>query len=97
LIQTEYNIRYILNDGSSAVRRADGSTVSSPTLLPSAFICLETEHDGEYLASYRIYGGGYGHGIGMSQNGAKNMAESGFTYEEILKTYYKESEVEKLK
>ena len=25
------------------------------------------------------------------------MAESGFTYEEILKTYYKESEVEKLK
>ena len=31
----------------------------------------------------------YGHLVGMSQNGAKGMAESGFTYDEILKHYYK--------
>ena len=31
---------------------------------------------------------GYGHGVGMSQVGAKAMAEQGFTYEEILKHYY---------
>lgn len=31
---------------------------------------------------------GYGHGVGMSQYGAKEMADRGFTYEEILKHYY---------
>lgn len=31
---------------------------------------------------------GYGHGVGMSQNGAKDMARTGKSYEEILKHYY---------
>ena len=35
-----------------------------------------------------IEGKGYGHGVGMSQYGAKNMAEEGYTFEEILKHYY---------
>ncbi|MBE6156588.1 MAG: stage II sporulation protein D [Firmicutes bacterium] len=32
---------------------------------------------------------GYGHGVGMSQYGANGMANAGYTYEEILKYYYK--------
>lgn len=35
-----------------------------------------------------IEGRGYGHGVGMSQYGAKKMAELGYTFEEILKHYY---------
>lgn len=35
-----------------------------------------------------LTGGGYGHGVGMSQWGAKRMAEHGATWEEILKHYY---------
>lgn len=35
-----------------------------------------------------IEGKGYGHGVGMSQYGAKKMAEEGYKYEEILKYYY---------
>lgn len=31
---------------------------------------------------------GYGHGVGMSQYGAKEMADQGFTYTEILQHYY---------
>lgn len=31
---------------------------------------------------------GYGHGVGMSQYGAKALAEQGFTYDEILSHYY---------
>lgn len=31
---------------------------------------------------------GYGHGVGMSQYGANNMAEIGSTYKEILEYYY---------
>ena len=37
---------------------------------------------------YIIEGKGYGHGVGMSQWGAKKMAEEGYSYEEILKHYY---------
>lgn len=35
-----------------------------------------------------IEGKGYGHGVGMSQYGAKKMAELGYSFEEILKHYY---------
>ena len=33
-------------------------------------------------------GEGWGHSVGMSQYGAKGMAENGFNYEEILTHYY---------
>ena len=38
--------------------------------------------------SFVINGAGWGHGIGMSQYGAKGMAEQGHTYEDILTFYY---------
>jgi len=40
-----------------------------------------------------ITGKGYGHGVGMSQYGAKKMGELGYNYEEILKYYYTGIEV----
>lgn len=40
------------------------------------------------IAGFKAYGGGYGHGVGMSQTGAVGMAERGKTYDEILKHYY---------
>lgn len=36
---------------------------------------------------------GYGHGVGMSQNGANYLAKQGKTYEEIIKHYYKGVEI----
>ena len=33
-------------------------------------------------------GMGYGHGVGLSQYGAKGMAEAGFTYKEIIEYYF---------
>lgn len=38
--------------------------------------------------SYTFSGKGYGHGVGMSQIGAKNRANAGQTYENILAFYY---------
>ncbi len=46
--------------------------------------------DGKYIFTVR----GYGHGIGMSQNGANYLAQQGKTYREILKYYYTGCEVE---
>ena len=39
-------------------------------------------------ASFTFSGGGWGHGVGMSQWGAKGMADNGFTYKEILTHYF---------
>ena len=39
---------------------------------------------------------GYGHGVGMSQHGANNMAKQGYKYEEILKYYYQNIEIDEL-
>lgn len=38
--------------------------------------------------SYTFSGKGYGHGIGMSQYGAKGFADNGYTYEQILTHYF---------
>lgn len=38
---------------------------------------------------------GYGHGVGMSQYGANGMANSNYSYQEILKYYYQGTELHK--
>ena len=59
-------------------------------LLPSACFIVVPEKEGETAVSFTFYGGGYGHGVGMSQNGAKHLAEQGKSYEEILRYFLPE-------
>jgi stage II sporulation protein D (peptidoglycan lytic transglycosylase) len=40
---------------------------------------------------FRIIGHGLGHGVGMCQWGARGMAQHGFSYQEILRHYFKET------
>lgn len=47
----------------------------------------------KYTDVFVFQGRGWGHAVGMSQNGAKGMAENGFTAEEIIKWYYTGVEV----
>ncbi|MBI3591866.1 MAG: SpoIID/LytB domain-containing protein [Candidatus Melainabacteria bacterium] len=51
--------------------------------LPSSKFNLKIENN--YL---KFAGRGFGHGLGLSQWGAKALAEEGFTYEQILAHYY---------
>lgn len=88
VVETENKIRSALGGRGYQIERQDGTVVDSSKLLPSAFFTITFEKD-----SYIIEGGGYGHGIGMSQNGANEMAKSGKNYEEILTTFYKGVEV----
>ena len=41
-------------------------------------------------------GHGYGHGLGMSQYGAKAMAEKGKSWQDILKHYYTNISIDKM-
>lgn len=84
-------------DSESAIRAAFGNanvdmnTKSGTTRyanLPSTFCVFEKVMEGKKLTGIRITGGGYGHGIGMSQNAANKMAES-MTYAQILEFFYR--------
>lgn len=91
---SEYNIRYVLNNGVSKVVRQDGSEIASPTLLPSAFFVLSLSKEKENVVGYSLKGGGYGHGVGMSQNAAKAMAYNGYSYVDILKFFYEGCQIQ---
>jgi stage II sporulation protein D len=89
--------RSYLGNSDYVITKKDGSQVTGMGSLPSAFFCLEEVWDGENLTGYQIYGGGYGHGVGMSQNGAKTMANMGMGYEEILNFFYPGTEISNIR
>lgn len=82
VVETENKIRTALS-GDYDIVKQDGSTRNCGKLLPSAFFDIEKKGD-----TYYIRGGGFGHGIGMSQTGANEMAKQGNDYQEILKLFY---------
>ena len=89
-IMNEYNIRYILGTSLKKLTNKDGKEVTM-TLLPSAYITIIPVENG-----YVVYGGGYGHGIGMSQNGANGMAKAGMSYMDILMKFYQGITIENI-
>ncbi|MDR2899760.1 MAG: SpoIID/LytB domain-containing protein [Clostridiales bacterium] len=105
LISTEYNVRMLIRpknyiDGGSPVvlQLNGGSVMEDYDIMPSAFYAMERMTDiGGRILYVKFYGGGNGHGVGMSQTGVKGMVDAGFSFDEILKNYYTGTEVEKLK
>ena len=82
-------IRSILGNVSLVYNRTDGSTSTGWDTRPSGFIYIENNGtDENQVTTFTIYGGGFGHGVGMSQNGAQGMAKQGKTCQEILKFFY---------
>lgn len=61
---------------------------SSGKILRSAWIDLDVSVRGGRVDRIVARGRGYGHGVGMCQYGALEMAREGHSYEEILKHYY---------
>ena len=92
-VVTGHNIRTVLCDGVSKVVRQDGKTANSSSLLPSSFFVIETIKEGENVVGYTLTGGGFGHGVGMSQNGARQMADNGYNAGQILLFFYDNCEI----
>ncbi len=90
----EGRIRSVLGNTELVFNKNDGKTMTGLSSLPSAFISVErSEPDENGVTTFFIYGGGYGHGVGMSQNGAEKMAEKGLTYRDILSFFYEGTEL----
>ncbi len=77
----------ILDDHGSHVMRMR-PTLGRALKLPE--ILLKVEHNGEQFV---FAGGGFGHGVGLSQWGAKAMAAKGLSVKEIMAFYYHGAEI----
>ena len=90
VLVSEYNIRYVLGKAATGLVGKDGQPIEME-LLPSAYCALIPVEKG-----YALYGGGYGHGIGMCQNGANGMAKDGMNYMDILTKFYHDITIENI-
>lgn len=87
LIIGELNIRYVLGPGSNVIN-TNTDTQTTFYILPSAYFYADAVYEDGKLIGYTYIGGGYGHGIGMSQNAVSAMTKSGMRYDEIIDFFY---------
>lgn len=74
-VKKELNIRKLLAQGGK--------------MLPSANFVIElAKDDSNNIIKITLYGGGFGHGVGMSQYGASYMSKNGYKFDQILQHYY---------
>lgn len=78
--RVRWSLKYINSRGGQSV------------LLSTLFYIEPTKGDNE--GGFVVYGGGWGHGVGLSQTGAVGMATKGYTVDQILKHYYQGIELE---
>ena len=95
---TELDVK-IINKTSTG--RVKNLVINSKTFLASEIVnklgLRSTHFHIEKVGNMiKIQTRGYGHGVGMSQYGAEAMARLGYSYEEIIKYYYKGVEIKKM-
>ncbi len=66
--------------------------IVGPGKVKSANFVVQKEQD-----TYLFQGKGYGHGVGMSQWGAREMAKKGYEFRSILGFYYKGTAITEIK
>lgn len=95
-VRYEYNIRLMLGIPDGEIHKNDGTVANGGNLLPSGYFVMEPVQEDKAVTGYQIYGGGLGHGAGMSQNGARVLAEEGYGYDGILQYFYHEIRLARL-
>ncbi|WP_405728840.1 SpoIID/LytB domain-containing protein [Anaerotignum sp.] len=102
-VKTENAIRKVLSPTKLTIgepiylQRKGGDSLTGNTMLPSGFFAVkEMKNEKGELTGIALYGGGNGHGVGMSQYGAKGLAKAGKTVEEIIEYYFQGTTVERV-
>ncbi|WP_158602292.1 SpoIID/LytB domain-containing protein [Cohnella endophytica] len=107
LFSVEETGRYTIVDGNGTVREVPsqsgslqviGGAGTSGSLPASNAFFMDGNGNLRAVTTSPLFvfsGKGYGHGLGMSQWGAKAFAEQGYDYQYILKYYYKNVSIEK--
>ena len=87
VISGEYDIRQFFSPNNVELTN-QRETQTDRRVLPSGYFVMETVKKEGKITKTTLFGGGLGHGAGMSQNGAKGMAEAGRDYRDILATFF---------
>lgn len=95
------NPDYTQNDGKIIDHEIESTDEMKPllkaiveTILKDKVEAINTKYEARSnKTTFTFRGRGWGHAVGMSQNGAKGMAEEGFSCEEIICWYYSGVEV----
>jgi stage II sporulation protein D len=82
-VSSQNAIRQILGPKNVAVSKNNNTKVNGMETLPSA--CFIIEREGK---NYVLTGGGFGHGVGMSQWGVFELTKLGKKYNEIIDYYF---------
>lgn len=94
-ILTELAIRQLLvpqlPEGILMHRHAGATPVNNHFILPSTFMTFENAGN-----NWIFHGGGFGHGVGMSQHGAHGMSQRGYDYRAILSHFYPNTQIMQL-
>lgn len=90
IIKKQNDIRKALCSAYAKIELNNGEKRGGMDMLPSAFIYIEKQGN-----DFKIYGGGFGHGSGMSQNAAIELAKEKQTFDKILKRFYAGIEITK--
>jgi len=91
-ITNEYYIRKELGKFMEEVVLSNEKIRTDLSILPSSCFKIMESSDNKII----LKGGGFGHGIGMSQYGAKQMSDNGYSYIDIIKYYYDNVAVKEL-
>lgn len=96
VVRRESHIRSLLRPDKALTKGADvllelwqgGSRLNFPSLPSAAFAIQEERDAGGALLRLVFWGGGFGHGVGMSQYAALGLARRGYGYRAILEHFY---------
>lgn len=77
--------------GDSGQRAIEGEQIQRLLGLKSTRFSIQKAN-----GVFQVYGKGFGHGVGMSQWGAHNLALSGANYQQMLYHYYQNASLAKL-
>lgn len=70
--------------------------LSPSHLYSSAFIVEYEGQEGEIPEKVILRGAGWGHGVGLCQIGAAVMGENGYSYRQILRHYFRDTQLTNL-
>ena len=103
VVKTENAIRKVLSPTKLTIgepvylQRSGGDSITGNTMLPSGFFAVkEMRNEEGILTGIALYGGGNGHGVGLSQYGARYLAGEGKTSAEIVERYFPGTRVERV-
>lgn len=91
------NISNVLKSSSGRINSLNiNDKTFKGTEIRTLFDLKSTDFDITIDSEIKFITKGYGHGVGMSQYGANKLAQNGKNYEEILKHYYQNINIEKI-